>query len=134
MKLYQRTKNGIKSILTHGFTLIYIFKDKRVPWRIKLILLISILYILTPLDVVPDSLVVIGHLDDLITARIIFYVIKKFVKPEIISDNTERANYILLSHKEQKLKYLLMISIVWIGVITFAAIYFIKKIYFKKSN
>jgi uncharacterized membrane protein YkvA (DUF1232 family) len=134
MKLYIITKNGIKKILTQGVTLFYILQDKRVLWYNKLILLISILYILTPIDIIPDSFVALGHLDDLFIVRIVYYLIKKFIRPEIILQNTEKANSILLSHKEQKLKYLVIVSIVWIAIISFLVIFFIKKIYLKKSN
>jgi uncharacterized membrane protein YkvA (DUF1232 family) len=134
MKLFLKTKYGIKSVLTQGFSFIYIFIDKRVPIYIKLILLISIGYILSPIDIIPDSFVPFGHLDDLFIVRMIYYIIKKFIRPEILSENTDKANAILLSHKEHKLKFLIFISIVWIAIITFLVIYFIRKIYLKKNN
>lgn len=39
--------------------------DGRVPWYIKLIPVLVVLYILSPIDIIPDFIPVLGQLDDL---------------------------------------------------------------------
>ena len=38
--------------------------DRRVPWSTKIIPLLVVLYILSPIDILPDFIPVIGQLDD----------------------------------------------------------------------
>lgn len=42
-----------------------LFNDRRVPFSAKLLPVFTLLYILSPLDLIPDMLVGLGQLDDL---------------------------------------------------------------------
>lgn len=44
----------------------YAVLDKRTPWGMKLLSGFILLYILSPIDIVPDVLPVIGQMDDLV--------------------------------------------------------------------
>jgi len=39
--------------------------DRRVPWTTKLVPVLVVLYILSPIDIIPDFIPVLGQLDDL---------------------------------------------------------------------
>jgi len=41
-------------------------KDPRTPWAAKLFLGAGVAYMLSPIDVIPDFIPVVGHLDDLV--------------------------------------------------------------------
>ena len=41
-------------------------KDPRTPWLSKLLIGLAIAYLLSPIDLIPDFIPVLGHLDDLL--------------------------------------------------------------------
>ncbi len=45
-------------------TLAY-FRDRQVPWLQKLPALLAILYVISPVDLIPDAIPILGWLDDL---------------------------------------------------------------------
>lgn len=67
-------------------------RDKSVPKRKKLIIILGILYFLTPIDLIPAPILIFGFMDDLVLWGFIIYYLKdeldrywlgeKEVKPE----------------------------------------------------
>ncbi|MEX0760993.1 MAG: DUF1232 domain-containing protein [Dehalococcoidia bacterium] len=45
--------------------------DRRVPFRLKSLPLIALAYVLSPLDLMPDILPVLGQIDDLLVAAVL---------------------------------------------------------------
>ncbi len=41
-----------------------VLSDRRVPWTAKIIPILVVLYLLNPIDLIPDFLPVVGYLDD----------------------------------------------------------------------
>lgn len=46
--------------------LFFALKDNRTGWLPKLVTLVAILYLLSPVDIIPDFIPVLGYLDDLV--------------------------------------------------------------------
>ena len=52
--------------LINSFRLAWrLIRDQRVPWLLKLIPLVVLLYIVSPIDLIPDFVLGLGQLDDL---------------------------------------------------------------------
>lgn len=72
-------------------TLWYVFFNKQTPLLSKIVLALSILYVVSSVDFVPDFVAGIGILDDLILAPSLMMVAKKFIPEEIIDTSEEKA-------------------------------------------
>lgn len=58
-------------------------KDKRTPWYAKTMIFLIIAYALSPIDLIPDFIPVIGYLDDLILLPIGIYFAVRLIPPAI---------------------------------------------------
>jgi uncharacterized membrane protein YkvA (DUF1232 family) len=66
MTIQNRKSPGFWAELIKSFRLAWrLIRDQRVPWLIKLIPLIVLIYIVSPIDIIPDFILGIGQLDDL---------------------------------------------------------------------
>lgn len=66
MAIQNRKSAGFWAELIKSFRLAWrLLRDQRVPWLIKLIPLIVLIYIVSPIDVIPDFILGLGQLDDL---------------------------------------------------------------------
>lgn len=68
----------------------YLMLDPRVPFLPKLIVPAILLYVLSPLDLIPDVLLVVGQLDDL---ALIFFGTKWFIQlcpPDVVMEYRHR--------------------------------------------
>ena len=61
-----------------------ILLDRQTPWYVKLIIGFGILYILVPLDLVPDSVPFMGFLDDVTIGTALVALALRLVPDEII--------------------------------------------------
>lgn len=75
-------------------TLIVYFaaRDPRTPWFIRLLALMVAAYALSPIDLIPDFIPVIGYLDDLIVIPLGLLVVLRFVPPAVKLSAQRRAS------------------------------------------
>jgi len=59
-------KQKAKGLKADVIALYYAYRDPRVPWYAKLFIILVVGYALSPIDLIPDFVPVLGYLDDLI--------------------------------------------------------------------
>ena len=69
-------------------------RDPRTPWYAKLIIAGCVAYALSPVDVIPDFIPVIGLVDDLIFIPIALALAIRFIPEEVLADCRRRAGEI----------------------------------------
>jgi len=69
-------------------------RDPRTPWYAKLIIAGCVAYALSPVDVIPDFIPVIGLIDDLIFIPIALALAVRFIPDEVLADCRRRAGEI----------------------------------------
>lgn len=68
-----------------------IFKDPRVPASVKLIPLLLALYVLSPIDLIPDFIPILGALDDIVIVSAGLGLIVRLTPPAVIEDLLAKA-------------------------------------------
>jgi uncharacterized membrane protein YkvA (DUF1232 family) len=66
-------------------TLFYAFKDDRTPWYAKVTSLSSIIYLLSPADLLPDVIPFAGYIDDLFVVPFLINISTKLLPAHIKS-------------------------------------------------
>ena len=64
-----------------------IYSDPRTPKTAKILLWIAIGYALSPIDLIPDFIPVIGHLDDIIIIPVLLYIAMRAVPKNVYIEN-----------------------------------------------
>ncbi|SDQ96641.1 YkvA family protein [Flagellimonas zhangzhouensis] len=67
------------------------YKDNRTPWFAKVLIFIIIAYALSPIDLIPDFIPIIGYLDDLILLPIGIYFALKLIPEEVKREALQKA-------------------------------------------
>jgi uncharacterized membrane protein YkvA (DUF1232 family) len=62
-------------------------RDPRVPWYAKALALCVAGYALSPLDLIPDFVPVLGYLDDVIILPLGILAVVKLIPPEIMAEH-----------------------------------------------
>lgn len=60
-------------------------KDRRVPLTAKLIIPLLVLYLISPIDLIPDFIPVLGYLDDLLVLMLAVWAFAKLAPPGIVA-------------------------------------------------
>lgn len=59
-------------------------RDPRVPWYVKLLAGVVIAYALSPIDLIPDFIPVLGYLDDLVLVPLGLLLVIRLMPPGLI--------------------------------------------------
>ena len=63
-----------------------VIRDPRTPVRARLLLGLAFIYIISPIDLIPDFIPVVGQLDDLIIVPCLILLAMKMTPKEVIED------------------------------------------------
>ena len=117
-------KEKTKNIETDIYALYKAYRDPRVPWYVKLIILFLLGYFISPIDLIPDFIPVVGYIDDILIISLTIYLIIKLIPSDVFQDCRNKAICEPISVKS---KWIVTFSIV---IIWFIAIYAVLKLLF----
>ncbi len=66
-------------------------RDPRVPWYAKALAVCVVAYAVSPIDLVPDMIPVLGYLDDLVLLPIGIMLVRRLIPAEVLSECRARA-------------------------------------------
>lgn len=61
-----------------------VFKHKKTPWVVRLLLILGFAYVLLPFDLIPDHLLIVGWMDDLALAIVLVAAALKFTPEDLL--------------------------------------------------
>jgi len=65
--------------------------DARTPWYAKLVAFCVVAYAVSPIDLIPDPIPVLGYLDDLILIPLGVALLQRLIPPQVMADCRARA-------------------------------------------
>ena len=98
-------------------TIFLALKDKDTPILAKIFASITVVYALSPIDLVPDFIPVLGYLDDIILLPMLVALTIKFIPTDIMERNRREAERLWESGKPKKWYYAIPIVLFWIVII-----------------
>jgi len=66
-------------------------RDPRIPWYVKALALCVAGYALSPIDMIPDFIPVLGYLDDVIIVPLGIVAVVKLIPPQIMAERRAAA-------------------------------------------
>ena len=66
-------------------------RDPRVPWYAKAVAVAVAAYALSPIDLIPDFIPVLGYVDDLLIVPLGIAMVVKLIRPDIMAEHRNAA-------------------------------------------
>jgi uncharacterized membrane protein YkvA (DUF1232 family) len=88
-------------------------RDPRVPWHAKALAICVAGYALSPIDLIPDFIPVLGYLDDLIIVPLGILAVVQLIPPEIMAEH--RATAAKASERPVSRTGAVVIVLIWVG-------------------
>ena len=92
-------------------------KDKDTPIIAKILAAVTVAYALSPIDLIPDFIPVLGYLDDLIILPALAALTIKLIPKEKFEECRIKAEGLWENGKPKKWYYAVPIVIIWVAVI-----------------
>ncbi len=88
--------------------------DPRVPWAAKLLALLVAGYALSPIDLIPDFIPILGYLDDVLLVPLGVLLVIRLIPPELLAEH--RATAATIIARPVSRRAMAVIVVIWIGL------------------
>ena len=106
----QRLKSDIPAVFIA-------LKDKKTPWYAKLLATITVGYALSPIDLVPDFIPVLGYLDDIIILPALIALTIRLIPEKIWEKSRQQSERMWIDGKPKRWYYAIPIVVIWLVII-----------------
>ena len=89
--MIERLKSWARVIKRDVHAIYLASRDPRVPWHAKVLAVAVAGYALSPIDLIPDFIPVLGYLDDLIIVPLGIMLVLKLIPPQIMAEHRATA-------------------------------------------
>ena len=119
--LLAKLKAHARALKGEVYALYLALRDPRTPWHAKVIIACVVGYALSPIDLIPDFIPVLGYLDDLLLLPLGIYLALKLIPAEVLTDARRRATE-MPSHLPKRWAAAFFIILAWLLALVIVAI------------
>ena len=110
-------KERAKKLKTDIPAIFLALKDKETPIIAKIFAGITVAYALSPIDLIPDFIPVLGYLDDVILLPAFVALTIKFIPNDILEKKRKLSERMWENGKPKKWYYAIPIVLIWILIV-----------------
>ncbi len=121
-----RWKRWAGQFKVETYTLYLACKDPRVPWYAKVFAACVVGYALSPIDLIPDFIPVLGYLDDLILVPLGVTLAVKMIPKPVLDQCRERARENLSQGKVRNWVVASVIIAIWLLLATLVIVVIVR--------
>lgn len=116
--MIERIKQWARAIKRDVMALWLAARDPRVPWHAKAVAGMVAAYALSPIDLIPDFIPVLGYLDDLLIVPLGILLAVKLIPEPVMAELRERA---LDQRRPVSRAGLIAVILIWVASIVLVA-------------
>ena len=121
--IIERWKQKARDLKKETFAIYLAYKDPRVPWYAKLLAVCVVGYALSPIDLIPDPIPILGYLDDLVIVPLGIALVVRLIPPEILQECRQKAETAFCRGQPKNWIAGAIIIIIWIVVFVITMFY-----------
>lgn len=116
-KCIARLKERARVLKSETAALYLAFKRKDTPLLAKIIVGITVCYALSPIDLIPDFIPVLGFLDDVLILPLLIALAIKIIPKQILEECRKEAESMQKGKVSKRFVYALPVIIIWLFII-----------------
>ena len=89
--LLQRLRDAARSLKRQTLVVYFAARDPRTPFAVRLLAVVVAAYALSPIDLIPDFIPVLGYLDDLLIVPLGIALVLRWIPGDVKADAQSRA-------------------------------------------
>ena len=109
-----KIKNRARRLKAETVVLYLAARDPRTPWHAKLLVAGIVAYALSPIDLIPDFIPILGYLDDLVLIPAGLYLAIKLVPDGVLIDCRAQAKKLVQEGKPVSRLAGVVVVIIWL--------------------
>lgn len=116
--MLEQIKTWARRIKRDSVTLWFAYKDPRTPWAVKGLCVFVVAYALSPIDLIPDFIPVLGYVDDALLLPGLIWLAVRLLPANVVADSRVRADKWLVTEGRRPVSRAgaVAIVVIWIAV------------------
>jgi len=116
----QKLRDWARRLKTETLALYLAVRDPRTPWYARLVVAGIVAYALSPIDLIPDFVPVLGLLDEVILLPLGIALALRMIPADVMADARGRAQAELASEAPHSRAAAIVIVVIWLAAIALA--------------
>ena len=118
MTFLDRARGWARTLKQQTLLVWFAARDARTPWPVRLLALGVAAYALSPIDLIPDFIPVLGYLDDLLIVPLGIALVVRLLPAAVVDD--ARAQAAAVAERPTSRGMAVVIVLVWLAVLALA--------------
>lgn len=114
LTVWQRLRNWAWALKRDVFALYYALRNPLTPWYAKAVAVLVVGYALSPIDLIPDFVPILGYLDDVILVPLGIALVIKLMPCEVLEQCRQEAGLKPLTIKPKSWTAAFIIILLWL--------------------
>ncbi|HRN84283.1 MAG TPA: DUF1232 domain-containing protein [Hyphomicrobium sp.] len=110
----QRLEDAARRAKRDGVALYLAARDPRVPWTVKAFAVLVAAYVLSPIDLIPDFIPVLGLIDEVVLLPLAVLLIARLIDPPLMAEFRAKAE--TLAERPRSRLGIVLVALVWSAV------------------
>jgi uncharacterized membrane protein YkvA (DUF1232 family) len=112
MNVMKQWRLKVQQIKVETYALYLAYRDPRTPWYAKLLAAGVVAYAVSPIDLIPDFIPVLGILDDLVIVPLGTLLAIKMIPREVMAECREKARSAMEPRTSKRTRYMVAAIII----------------------
>jgi uncharacterized membrane protein YkvA (DUF1232 family) len=121
-----RLKTWARLLKRDVFALYLAGRDPRVPWYAKALALATAAYALSPIDLIPDFIPILGYLDDVIILPLAILLTVRLIPANVLAELRLQAQQRLANSPPTSRVAAVVVVVVWVAAAVAATAFFLR--------
>ena len=121
--MLERLKTWAAALRLEALVLWFGSGDPRTPWYAKWLAIFIVAYALSPIDLIPDFIPILGYLDEILLLPGAIWLVLKLMPREVLLDSRARAQAWLEAHRPKPRNWIAAVAIVLIWIVALWALW-----------
>jgi uncharacterized membrane protein YkvA (DUF1232 family) len=124
--ILQRLRSWAKELKRQIMVLWFCYQHPETPWLPKWVSIFVVAYALSPIDLIPDFIPVLGYLDDVIILPLGILLAIRLMPAQVLEDCQFKANEWAANHAKRPVNRFsaVIVVLVWLTAASILAVYF----------
>jgi uncharacterized membrane protein YkvA (DUF1232 family) len=125
-KYIEKWKQQARQLKLEIYALYLAYQDPRVSWIARVVVACVVGYALSPIDLIPDFIPIVGYLDDLILIPLGIKLALSMIPVSVMNDSREKARGMLGQDQPVNWAAAIVIILVWIFLAVWVTVFIVR--------
>lgn len=118
MSWSEKIRGWARALKRDGVTLWFAYRHPHTPLITKALCMLVVAYALSPIDLIPDFIPVLGYLDDVILLPALIWLAIRLVPPQVLAEcRTSASEWMVQEGRKPRSNWgILLVIAAWLGI------------------